>query len=53
MLPARYDDDDDDTLVDPQKIRTHIFLTEIHNIHNSLFFFSGYEVDSVHEKLGP
>ena len=33
--------------------RTHIFLTEIHEFNSSLFFFSGYEVDSVHEKLGP
>ena len=37
----------------PKKNRTHIFLTEIHKFNTSLFFFSGYEVDSVHEKLGP
>ena len=37
----------------PKKNRTHIFLTEIHKFSSSLFFFSGYEVDSVHEKLGP
>ena len=37
----------------PRKNRTHIFLTEIHKFNSSLFFFSGYEVDSVHEKLGP
>ena len=37
----------------PQKNRTHIFLTEIHKFNSSLFFISGYEVDSVHEKLGP
>ena len=30
-----------------------IFFTEIHKFDSSLFFFSGYEVDSVHEKLGP
>ena len=35
------------------KNRTHIFLTEIHKFNSNLFFFSGYEVDSVHEKLGP
>ena len=33
---------------DPKKISTHIFLTEIHKFNSSLFFFSGYEVDSVH-----
>ena len=36
-----------------KKKQTHIFLTEIHKFNSSLFFFSGYEVDSVHEKLGP
>ena len=36
-----------------KKNRTHIFLSEIHKFNSSLFFFSGYEVDSVHEKLGP
>ena len=36
-----------------KKNRTHIFLTEIHKFISSLFFFSRYEVDSVHEKLGP
>ena len=36
-----------------QKNRTNIFLTEIHKFTSSLFFFSGYEVDSVHQKLGP
>ena len=36
-----------------QKNRTYIFLTEIHKFNSSLFFFSGYEVDSVHEKLRP
>ena len=35
-----------------KKNRTHVFLTEIHEFNSSLFFFSGYEVDSVHEKLG-
>ena len=35
------------------KNRMHIFLTEILKFNSSLFFFSGYEVDSVHEKLGP
>ena len=33
--------------------RTHMFLTEIHKFNSSLSFFSGYEVDFVHEKLGP
>ena len=37
---------------DPKKTEL-IFLTEIHKFYSSLFFFSGYEVDSVHEKLGP
>ena len=36
-----------------KKNRTHIFLIEIHKFYSSLFYFSGYEVDSVHEKLGP
>ena len=36
-----------------KKNRTHIFLTEIHKFNSSLFFFSGYKVDSVQEKLGP
>ena len=36
-----------------KKNSTHIFLTEIHKFNSSLFFFSGYEVDPVHEKLGP
>ena len=36
-----------------KKKRTHIFLTEIHKFNSTLFFFSGYEVDSLHEKLGP
>ena len=41
-------------LGDPkQKSRIHIFLNEIHKFNASFFFFSGYEVDSVHEKLGP
>ena len=35
------------------KNRTHIFLTEMHKFNSSLFFFSGYEVESEHEKLGP
>ena len=26
-------------------------MTEIHKFNSSLFFFPGYEVDSVHEKL--
>ena len=30
-----------------------MFLTEIHKFNSSRFFFSGYEVDSVHEKLEP
>ena len=37
---------------DPNIKRTHISLTEIHKFSSRLFFFSGYEVDSVHEKLG-
>ena len=37
----------------PPKKVDHIFLTEIHKFNSSLFFFSAYEVDSVHEKLGP
>ena len=36
----------------PNKKRNPIFLTEIHKFNSSLFFYSGYEVDSVHEKLG-
>ena len=36
-----------------QKNRTLIFLTEIIKFNSSLFYFSGYEVDSLHEKLGP
>ena len=28
-------------------------MTEIHKSNSSLFFFSGYEVDSVHETLEP
>ena len=36
-----------------KKNRTHIFLTEIHKFNPNFFFFSQYEVDSVHEKLGP
>ena len=39
--------------VTPPKNRTQIFLTDIHKSNCSLFFFSGYEVDSVREKLGP
>ena len=35
-----------------KKKRSHIFLTEIHKSNSSLFFFfPGYEVDSVHEKM--
>ena len=33
--------------------KKNIFLTDIHKFNSSLFFFSRYEVDSVHEKLGP
>ena len=32
-----------------KQTRNHIFLTEIHKFNSRLFFFSGYEVDSVHE----
>ena len=38
---------------DQKKNRTPIFLTEIHRFNSSLFFFSGYEVESAQEKLGP
>ena len=38
---------------EPKKNRTHTILTGIHKFNSRLFFFSGYEVDSVHEKLGP
>ena len=37
--------------VTPPKNGTHIFLTEIHKFNFSLFFLSGYEVDSVHDKI--
>ena len=37
----------------PNKNRTHIFLSEIHKFNSSSFVFSGYEVDSVHERLEP
>ena len=36
-----------------QKNKTHIFLSEIHKFNSSSFVFSGYEVDSVHERLKP
>ena len=33
------------------KKKTQILLSEIHKFHSSSLVFSGYEVDSVHERL--